>query len=99
MFRPGFEEILQLSEALLLHVEHKMAVPLKLQGSPVEFYHSAKDRLYREKAGGSERTKECQSPVATTTTIDTHPPPPPPSNNRRTSLSTIQERKVDPADK
>ncbi|XP_012942311.1 serine/threonine-protein kinase pakF [Aplysia californica] len=44
--RPSFEKVLVMCEALLLHVEHGMAVPQELQGSTVELYRRLKERLY-----------------------------------------------------
>ena len=54
--RPTFAEVNQLCEALLLHVEHGMAAPHELQGSAVEFYHQAKDKVYKDKASDSTTT-------------------------------------------
>ena len=48
--RPTFEEVDQLCEALLLHIEHGMAGPPLLQGSAVDFYHQARDSVYKDKA-------------------------------------------------
>ena len=44
-------EVDQLCEALLLHVEYGRAAPQQLQGSAVEYYHQARDKVYMEKAG------------------------------------------------
>ncbi|GFS16239.1 LIM domain kinase 1-like [Elysia marginata] len=44
--RPSFEKIYMLCEALYLHVEHKMAVPVELQGSTVQFYRRYKMETY-----------------------------------------------------
>ncbi|RUS72106.1 hypothetical protein EGW08_020132 [Elysia chlorotica] len=44
--RPSFDKIYMLCEALLLHVEHKVAVPFELQGSTVQFYRQFRVETY-----------------------------------------------------
>ncbi|WAR03148.1 LIMK1-like protein, partial [Mya arenaria] len=42
--RPSFEQINLWSENLLLHLEHRMALPKELQGDPVQLYRDARSK-------------------------------------------------------
>ncbi|KAL8560041.1 hypothetical protein ACOMHN_041510 [Nucella lapillus] len=69
--RPTFEELDQLCDALLLHVEHGRAAPQQLHGSAVQFYHHAKDKLYMEEAAATEEHPPSSSSSSFPATITT----------------------------
>lgn len=63
--RPPFEKIHMMCEALLLHLEHKMALPPELQGDALTFYRTTRENCY-----GSRKTKESSNAKSTKNNLE-----------------------------
>ena len=60
-FRPTFDKITHLCEALHLNAEHGMSLPVELQDDPVLFYHRVKEKFYSEKNSDKDpKTTQCK---------------------------------------
>lgn len=54
-------------EALLLHIEHGMALPMDLQGKPVEFYLQMREKINQSR----KKSREANAPKTPKSSLGT----------------------------
>ena len=69
-FRPSFERVNLLTENLIFHLEHGMALPADLQGDPVQFYKDLKAKVMSKTAHQERKDSDSDTSVSSKSSED-----------------------------